>query len=286
MKRCQLPVDTSTPGGPYVTLDDLGIGRTVVVYGKELLMYAADKFTTDWFASAKGIELAPIDVSDPPPPEPMMEVPPHNGIGEPEDSLQNVLHLIPKAQKKDFKKFMLQDRKILRFQAHMVTDKPEDVDRQFIIAIYLADDTVAVYEPPMRNSGIIGGKFLERGRAIDPATGGYYMPTDFFVGAQVTIYSQPFKIHKCDQYTLNYMEENAGVFTLADGAAVKATLAASPELKAAVEAASPGGTIDVVDLKSTLEAAGVSLVDQQIIALLRMFDADGSGCIDYNALFA
>ena len=214
MKRCQLPIDTSTPGGPFVSVDNLGIGQTVMVYGKDLLMYQADKSTCDWFASERGVALTPIDVSDPPPPEAMMEVPPHNGIGEPEDSLQNVLHLIPKAQKKDFKKFMLQDRKILRFQAHMVTDKPEDVDRQFIIAIYLADDTVAVYEPPMRNSGIIGGKFLERGRAIDPASGGYYMPIDFFVGATVTIYSQPFKIHKCDQYTLNFMEENCGHFAL------------------------------------------------------------------------
>jgi hypothetical protein len=46
MKRCRLPVDTSTPGGPYVSIDDLGIGKTVTVYSKELLMYAADKFTT------------------------------------------------------------------------------------------------------------------------------------------------------------------------------------------------------------------------------------------------
>jgi len=216
----------------------------------------------------------------------MMEVPPHNGIGEPEDSLQNVLHLIPKAQKKDFKKFMLQDRKILRFQAHMVTDKPEDVDRQFIIAIYLADDTVAVYEPPMRNSGIIGGKFLERGRAIDPATGAYYLPPDFFVGAVVTIYSQPFKIHKCDQYTLNFMEENCGFFQLADGAAVKSALMGAEGVKAAVEAAAPSGTIDVVDLKAVLDGVGVGLVDQQIIALLRMFDADGTGAIDVAKLFA
>merc|ERR1719387_1099794 len=164
-----------------------------------------------------------------------MEVPPHNGIGEPEDSLQNVLYLIPKAQKKDFKKFMLQDRKILRFQAHMVTDKPEDVDRTFIIAVYLADNTVAVFEPPMRNSGIIGGKFLERSRATDPTRDGvYYEPHDFYVGATVTIYSQPFKIHKCDQYTLNFMEENCSVFALADGAAVKAAVQASG-VQAAVE---------------------------------------------------
>jgi hypothetical protein len=73
----------------------------------------------EWFLSERGEELTPIEVQDPPAPEPMMEIPPHNGIGDPEDSLQNVLHLIAKPPKRDFKKFMVLDRKILRFEAHM-----------------------------------------------------------------------------------------------------------------------------------------------------------------------
>ena len=43
------------------------------------------------------------------------------------------------------------------------------------------------------------------------------MPVDFFVGALMTIYSQAFKIHKCDQYAPNFMEENCGAFPMADG---------------------------------------------------------------------
>lgn len=35
---------------------------------------------------------------------------------------------------------------------------------RFIISYFLSDDTILVFEPPQRNSGILGGKFLERGR--------------------------------------------------------------------------------------------------------------------------
>lgn len=38
-----------------------------------------------------------------------------------------------------------------------------DVGRQFIVQYFMADDTISVFEPPVRNSGILGGKFLERG---------------------------------------------------------------------------------------------------------------------------
>ena len=286
MKRCKLPRDQANPSAGYVGIDDLNIGSSLTVFSKELLLYAADTFTTEWFKANRGIDLTPIEVDDPPAPEPMMEVPPHNGIGDPNDSLQNVLHLIAKPPKKDFVKFMQCDRKILRFEAHMVTDKPEDVDRLFIIAVYLADDTVAVYEPPMRNSGIIGGKFLERGKALVPGTDQYYMPPDFFVGATVCIYSQAFKIHKCDQYTLNFMEGNGANFPLADGDRVAATVKDADGVQAACEAKSPGGSIDVVDFRAVLSEAGVSLEDQEVIALLRKFDADGTGSISYEALFA
>jgi hypothetical protein len=45
--------------------------------------------------------------------------------------------------------------------------EPTDVDRKFIISYYIRDFTLAVYEPPMRNSGVIGGQFLKRQRYAD-----------------------------------------------------------------------------------------------------------------------
>lgn len=46
---------------------------------------------------------------------------------------------------------------------------------RFIISYFLSDDTVLVFEPPQRNSGILGGKFLERGRIKKPDGVNYFI---------------------------------------------------------------------------------------------------------------
>ena len=45
-----------------------------------------------------------------------------------------------------------------------------DKDRTFIVSYFMNDDTIAVFEPPVRNSGFIGGKFLERKLQLKPGT--------------------------------------------------------------------------------------------------------------------
>ena len=49
-------------------------------------------------------------------------------------------------------------------------DSPRDIDksRKFIISYRLGDDTISIHEPPQRNTGIIGGRFLERTRVSKP----------------------------------------------------------------------------------------------------------------------
>jgi hypothetical protein len=55
-------------------------------------------------------------------------IPPHNGIGDEEDSLGYIYRLIPKPPRKDFFKWV--DNQVdLRFLAKLNTDKPEDKDR-------------------------------------------------------------------------------------------------------------------------------------------------------------
>lgn len=46
-------------------------------------------------------QLAPIDISEPAPQRLAPALPPHTGVGSPEDSLQNCLRLVPKPPKKD-----------------------------------------------------------------------------------------------------------------------------------------------------------------------------------------
>jgi len=71
---------------------------------------------------------------------------------------------------------------VLRFMARLNTTRPIDMDRRFIISYFLSDDTILVFEPQQRNSGILGGKFLER-RRIKKAN-----QVDYF-DAQVSGYS-------------------------------------------------------------------------------------------------
>ena len=105
-----------------------------------------------------------------PPREPRM-IPPYNGFGSEEDSLGNCLSLIPKPPQRDFIKFMAHDRRgldsnELRFTARLVTDVPVDRDRRFIVSYYRTDDTLLIFEPPVRNSGTL------HSFSCDPASAG------------------------------------------------------------------------------------------------------------------
>lgn len=76
--------------------------------------------------------------------------PPYTGFGTEEDSLGSVTALRPKAPRKDFKKYIEYDGKVLRFAARMISDRPENQERKFTVSYFLADDTVLVFEPPQR----------------------------------------------------------------------------------------------------------------------------------------
>jgi hypothetical protein len=83
---------------------------------------------------------------------------------------------------------------------------------------YLADDTISIYEPPSRNSGIQGGKYLSR----EPVPrnpnlkSGAYRPADMFVGARIRIHDRTFELLRADDWTMNWMEENKQHFPMSD----------------------------------------------------------------------
>lgn len=51
----------------------------------------------------------------------LQEVPPYNGFGSLEDSLQNCLSLIPEPPKKNVLKMLENDHKVLRYSARLVS---------------------------------------------------------------------------------------------------------------------------------------------------------------------
>lgn len=66
---------------------------------------------------------------------------------------------------------------------------PEDKGRRFVLSYFLATDMISIFEPPVRNSGIIGGKYLGRTKVVKPDSSMenpiYYGPSDFFIGAVI-----------------------------------------------------------------------------------------------------
>lgn len=72
---------------------------------------------------------------------------------------------------------------------------------------------LTIYEPPVRNAGIIGGKFLERTQATKPGSSVdnpvFYTPADFRIGAVIHIFKHRFKITDADEYVLTHLESHA-----------------------------------------------------------------------------
>lgn len=84
--------------------------------------------------------------------------------------------------KTDFKKIMLFDGITLRFSARLESTKQIDKDRKFVISLYVSDDTMSVWEPRQRNSGILGGKFIDKKRILKDDFSGFYTAADFYLG--------------------------------------------------------------------------------------------------------
>lgn len=93
----------------------------------------------------------------------------------------------------------------------MITTKPEDIGRRFIITLFMNDDTVMVYEPQVRNSGIVSGKFLEKMKYKNKPEGGrFFEPQDFLIGKTVQINGYKFQVQEHDERTKKWFEQFIG----------------------------------------------------------------------------
>jgi hypothetical protein len=97
----------------------------------------------------------------------------------------------------------------LRYTAKFNTRVPEDVDRRFIISFFLADDTISIFEPVQKNSGVMDGKFLERRKYKNvDKNGDFVTPSDISIGGDVKINGNSFHILSYDDYTKNYLSSH------------------------------------------------------------------------------
>ena len=217
LRRQKLPdrFDVNQPGQTfigdnYLTCDEITPDSNIVAYGREFVIEGVDEFTKKFYAEKYGYDFNIGAITQPAPPKQVeKQIAPYNGIGNEEDTLGYIYKLVPDKPKGNFFKSVDNDKKILRFTGRFNTRVPEDIDRRFIISFYLADDTISIYEPAQKNSGIIPGAFLKRNRYknIDNANA-WITPSDMAIGGDVKINGHSFHLMSCDEYTSNYLKEH------------------------------------------------------------------------------
>jgi hypothetical protein len=75
-----------------------------------------------------------------------------------------------------------------------------------MVTFLLREDTVEIYEPLVRNSGIVGRKLLPRVCVKNLDTGDYFRPQDLEVRHIMAITRQHFELIEATEYTMSYME--------------------------------------------------------------------------------
>nr|XP_046229787.1 EF-hand domain-containing protein 1 [Scatophagus argus] len=189
----------------YYSPKDFQVGQTVKLLGRAFLLYDCDGFTKEYYQkNHPDMEMSPMEIPKKTDQlqERKKEVPPYNGFGSLEDSLQNCLSLIPEPPKKNMLKMLENDNKVLHYRARLDSASPEDEGRRFILSCFPSDGMISIFEQPVRNSGFIGGKFLKKMRVPKPGSTAenpeFYSPADFAIGATVEVFSHRFVLTDAD----------------------------------------------------------------------------------------
>ena len=124
------------------------------------------------------------------------------------------MSLVPKRAPFDVRNFEKNDGKNLVFTAQFEGASegratPPNDERRFIVTFYLVDNTVSVYEPPVVNSGVVGGKFLERTMepVKKPGSRAPYVQRDFRVGNVIVLNAHKFELLATDGATEKIIAE-------------------------------------------------------------------------------
>jgi hypothetical protein len=80
--------------------------------------------------------------------------------------------------------------------------------RRFVLSFFAADDTLSIFEPPLKNSGYLGGRYLDRRQVLWPGSGKAICAADLHVGAVLPVCQRSFELTEADAHTLALLEAN------------------------------------------------------------------------------
>jgi hypothetical protein len=300
LKKCRCPKnwDQVKKGQPpdYVTPDDLICGSFLHVFGRPLKLLSCDLFTQQYYSQHYGLDQPSIEAKPAASPPKKMPIPILGDgflpIGSEEDTIGTVWGF--KRPVKDMDKLMKNQNKMMR--ARMKLAEPAGVainaDRRFILTYYLEDDTLAVYEEPLKNAGIgltgNGGTYLKKGKYKNALTEKNFQAPDVFTDGLICVEGyEPLRILEMDLHSLLYMENNNHEFKFSDMDTIMRKILdrlgqRNTNLRAICQARDPTrhGTFEYKEMIEALVEANVaqSLNLQEIITVCRFFsDPDEMG---------
>eukprot|EP00405_Crypthecodinium_cohnii_P046979 CAMPEP_0206580294 /NCGR_PEP_ID=MMETSP0325_2-20121206/33063_1 /ASSEMBLY_ACC=CAM_ASM_000347 /TAXON_ID=2866 /ORGANISM="Crypthecodinium cohnii, Strain Seligo" /LENGTH=622 /DNA_ID=CAMNT_0054086277 /DNA_START=356 /DNA_END=2221 /DNA_ORIENTATION=+ len=249
--------------------EDLVVGQSIRVYNRDIYLYDCDDFTREFYRGYMGIEQDSQEIIAPEPQHVQMGYPPHSGLGSEEDALASCLHLTPRPPRKDEIKLMSQEGQALRFEGRMANGVADDSARRFVVAVYVSDDSVCVWEKKQRNSGYSSGKFALKSKKRTP-DGTWYKAQDFFLGAVVVINAMPFHLLNADDATISYMEAHKDEYPVSDERLI---LSKIRQAKSAIQEACGKGPdrATLEELANLTYAAGLDLSSHELLTLIRKY---------------
>ena len=281
-----VPKEKRPDDAAHYTDADLTIGATVILFGRQVRICDYDAYTREHMKQTFGITAyRPIEslgscgkTSKPV----FHDVPPYNGFGDEEDSLRSCRTLDHRASKRDTTKWDKYGESVVKFSLKLDSTSPTDTIREFVLSCFLADSTIAIFEPAKRNSGIVGGKFLQRQKVKNADTGTSFMAADFFVGRKVIIHGFTFIVLATDERSLALMEAHSSDFAKSNVNTVvhklQAMLLSSQSgLMDALRARDPelNHVLVFSELSTLFQSLGLPVCEQEIMTILRYFDRNG-----------
>lgn len=176
----------------------------------------------------------------------------------------------------------------------MESNMPTNASRLFIVAYYLSDDTISVYETDGRNSGFKNGEFYSRRKFFLPNQEWFssdrpqpYRSQHLYIGATVCLKDFLFNLISADEFTLQHMESLPFEYPMSNIELImqKIRRAVEPQYKEFVAkyvcssaASGSGGTYICFSTmrKALYDLLGSGISDHEIVTFLRHFAVDSA----------
>lgn len=270
----------------YYSDKDIRIGNVLHICNRDILIHDYNQYTREYLAKTFGItEYKPIPGAIPPPFVPPGAV--HRELTTAELGAQKE----KKIQEIRRRRF---ENSSVKFLASLDNGIYEDEIRRFVVTVYPADNTVSIYEPIIRNSGIVGGKFLNRQQVMHQDGKLPYRPDEFYVGARLLLNAHPFLFLATNDYSLDYMEINMEDFSRSHINKIVHKLQAMLRSKQTglAEAFSEADRntnkcgLQMSVFMDIMKKLDLDVSEQEILTVLRYFDKNGESYVSYEEVAA